>query len=96
MVEYLYNCIRATAGADETIAAVVSNNAGQPITAGIYLVLHYGDNEMLTIDGNYNAESELWEFPLTADFTKNLKGKCWYCFRHYSDQLCFKQPIYFV
>lgn len=94
MLEYLYDAIRVSAGADETIAAVVTNEVGEPITAGVYLVLHTNDTAMVTIDGQYIEDT--WLFTLPADFTKDLKGRCWYCIKHENDQLCFKQPIYFV
>lgn len=94
MLEYLYNAIRATAGANEIIAAKVTDETGAPITAGVQLVLHTKDNTMITIEGEYMEDT--WMFPLSADLTKDLKGRCWYCIRHYDDQLCFQQPIYFV
>lgn len=94
MVEYLYNAIRATAGAENVITAKVTDDTGAPITAGVQLVLHISDNEMIAFEGEYLEET--WMFPIPAEMTKDLKGRYWYCVRHYTDQLCFKQPIYFV
>lgn len=94
MVEYLYNAIRATAGVDNVIAAIVTEESGAPITAGVQLVLHTSDTEMITFEGD--CLDNTWTFIIPAEFTKDLKRRCWYCFKHNSDQLCFKQPIYFV
>ena len=94
MLEYLYNAIRVTAGADEAIAAKVTDEVGEPITAGCQLILYPDDNTMITIEGDYI--DGVWMFSLPADMTKDLKGRCWYYIKHDSEQLCFKQPIYFV
>lgn len=94
MLEYLYNAIRVTAGAEESIAARVTDDKGEPITAGVYLMLYADDDTILTIEGEYIEN--MWMFRLPADFTENLSGRCWYCIKHDGEQLCFKQPIYFI
>ena len=94
MIEYIYDAIKATAGTDETIAAKVSTEAGEPITAGVKLMLYINDNSILTIEGIYLED--VWVFPLSAEHTRDLKGRCWYCIKHDDEALCFKQPIYFV
>ena len=94
MIEYLYDAIRATAGSDIQIAAKVLDDLGQPIADECDLIIHLDDDYMLTIGGDYVEDT--WVFAIPADFTKDLKGKYWYCIKHNSEQLCFKQPIYFV
>ena len=94
MIEYLYNAIRASAGTDLTIAAQVLDSAGNPITEGCELVLHLNDESMLTVDGEFS--NDIWVFIIPAKYTVNLKGRSWYCVKHNDEQLCFKQPIYFV
>lgn len=94
MVEYLYDAIRATAGTDIAIAAEVTDEIGNVITDGCSFVLHIDDNKMISLPG-YCLEG-IFMFEIPADITKDLKGRYWYCIKHYNDQLCFKQPIYFI
>jgi hypothetical protein len=94
MVEYLYDAIRATAGTDITIAAEATDELGNVITDGCSFVLHLDDNKMVSTTGDYFEG--VWSFTIPADITKDLKGRYWYCVKHYDSQLCFKQPIYFV
>lgn len=94
MLEYLYDAIRATAGSDIQIAAKVLDELGNPIVEGCELVLHIDDETMITVGGDYLDGT--WVFPIPAEFTKDLKGRYWYCMKHHNEQLCFKQAIYFV
>ena len=94
MLEYLYDAIRATAGSDIQIAAKVFDDLGNPIVEGCEFVLHIDDETMITVGGDYVDDT--WVFPIPAEFTKDLKGRYWYCMKHHSEQLCFKQAIYFV
>lgn len=94
MVEYLYDAIRATAGVDVTIAAEVTDEIGNVITDGCSFVLHIDDNKMISITGE--CVEGIFAFTIPADITKDLKGRHWYCVKHDDEQLCFKQPIYFV
>lgn len=95
MIEYLYSAIRVTAGANEVVAAQVCDAIGNPITEGCYFVLHLTDNEIAMIKGNCNEEG-IFTFEIPAEVSKNLKGRYWYCIKHYDTEICFKQPIYFV
>lgn len=96
MIEYLYDAIRAHAGNDITIAAVVTDDEGNNITEDCALVLHDKDRETMIakFEGTY-SEGE-WLFLIPADITKGLDGRYWYCVMRKGNALCFKQPIYLV
>lgn len=94
MIEYLYDAIRATAGTNATIAAEATDELGNPISDGCYFVIHIDDNKMISFTGD--CVEGVWVFEIPAEITKDLKGKYWYCIKHNDEQLCFKQPIYFV
>lgn len=94
MIEYLYDAIRATAGTDIVIAARVTQDDGTAITEGCELVIHKNDNTMVSIDGDYQEDT--WFFAIPADVTKGMNGRYMYCIKHYDEQLCFMQPIYFI
>lgn len=94
MIEYLYNAIRASAGTNLTIAANVIDESGNKITEDLELIIHLDDHKMLTVDGYFQQDMMLFEIP--AAMTEGLEGKYWYCIKHLDEQLCFKQPIYFV
>lgn len=94
MVEYLYNCIRATAGQDATIIANIAEN-GEDITAGMTMMLHDADKAMIiNVDGVY--ADGLWHFTIPADATKGRQGKHWYCLQRDGINVCFHEPIYLV
>ena len=97
MVEYLYNCIRATAGSNVEISAIIQDANGADITEGCHIMLFNKDCALLdTIDGAYIAEIGTWQFTLPAEITKGKVGRYWYRICSHSDSLCFKQPIYFI
>lgn len=93
MIEYLYDAIRVSAGTEAVISAKITDNLDYPITEDCRLVIHL-DNSMITVAGEYVDDT--WYFTISADATKDLSGRYWYCFRHEQEQLCFMQPIYFV
>lgn len=94
MVEYLYNCIRATAGQDALIVANIAED-GEDITAGMSLMLHDEDKEMIiTVNGEY--VDGLWNFTIPADATRGREGKHWYCLQRDGINVCFHEPIYLV
>lgn len=97
MVEYLYNCIRATAGDKVEISAIIETDAGEPITEHCHIMLFDKDNLTLlsTIDGQYVEETGLWQFALPAELTAGKLGRYWYRICAREGSLCFKQPIYF-
>lgn len=95
MIEYLYNCIRASAGKDETVCAKLTDTTGAFLTSGCHLMIFDKNEKLLgTIDGMYVDDT--WFFTIPAVLTKGLEGKHWYCVCHENTNLCFKQPIYFI
>lgn len=93
MIEYLYNCIRATAGQDICICAVITDDDGNPIASGCSLMLHNDEEMFSQVNGVYDGEA--WSFDIPAEDTKGLKGRYWYCICKDNTNLCFKTPIYF-
>lgn len=97
MVEYLYNCIRATAGSNVEITAIIQDGSGANITENCHVMLFDKDDTLLiTVDGTYLAELGTWQFTIPAKETVGKKGRYWYRICTHKDSLCFKQPIYFV
>ena len=99
MIEYLYNCIRATAGQNITVDAKITDDSGEALTQSCGFMLHdkNDDKTMLArVDGEYLSEEEMWRFTVPAEVTKGLKGRYWYCICHEDQNVCFKQPIYLV
>lgn len=94
MVEYLYNTIRAVAGQDITIYALITDDDEQVITTGCSLVLYNDEEELVSVDGIYLPESLQWEFTIPANATSGRDGRYWYSVQHNNASLCFKQPIY--
>lgn len=95
MVEYLYDCIRATAGTDIVIAARITDDNDLPITEDCWLMIHeYDGQDIIEAEGDYVDDT--WYYSISAEHTKGLNGHYWYCFKHGDTQLCFKQPIYFI
>ena len=95
MIEYLYDAIRAVAGQDFEVNAVITNPDGTLITEGCFFMLHDGD-EMIRVPGAFDAESSQWSFLIPASSTTGMKGRYEYCVMHDGTNLCFKQPIYLV
>ena len=93
MVEYLHDCIRATAGTDITIVANITLDY-EPISTGCSLIIHITDEDMIMIDGVYS--DGIFSFTVPGEVTKELEGRYWYCFKSGEQQLCFKEPIYFI
>ena len=95
MIEYLYDAIRAVAGQEIDVAAVITDDTDTVITDGCKLMLHI-DEEMLAFDGIYIAETQSWQFTIPAEATAGLKGKYYYCIMRDGINLCFKTPFYLV
>jgi hypothetical protein len=95
MIEYLYDAIRAVAGQDFEVNAVVSNADGSLVSEGCVLVIHDGDR-MIKAPGTYNAESGMWSFIVPSSSTVGMNGRYMYCIMRNNTNLCFKQPIYLV
>lgn len=95
-IEYLYNCIRATAGQDIEIAARITEDSGEAINDSCGLML-YSEDEMITkVDGELVSNEGYWRFILPAEITKGLIGRYYYSIYHNDKTLCFKQPLYLV
>ena len=97
MIEYLYNCIRATSGQDIAIAAEITDTNGDVVTSMCHVMLYSPEEELIaTHDGVYDEENSQWIFTIPAEATKGLQGRYWYCLCHHESNLCFKQPLYLV
>ena len=94
MIEYLYNAIRASAGRDLAITAQITDAEGNPVVEGCSLMLHSDEEHLVEAEGVYLGDQWLFEVPATA--TKNLMGRYGYCICQADNDVCFKQPIYFV
>lgn len=96
MIEYLYDAIRAVAGEDIGVSAVITNELGTAITEDCRLLIHFDDVEMYAADGVYLPDEGLWVFTVPAEITAGRTGRYLYCIQHNNSNLCFKQPIYLV
>ena len=93
--EYLYSALRATAGEDITINAIVTDEEGKAITEGCGLtILDEGSNVIAEVAGTF--ENDSWLFAIPADATKGLTGRHYYRVTKGDASLCFPTPIYFV
>lgn len=93
MIEYLYDAIKVTKGSEGVVVASITNDSGVAIAEDCEMILHAGDS-MITLGGEF--KDDLWHFTIPIEISSELSGRNWYCFRHGDEQLCFKQPIYFV
>lgn len=95
MIEYLYDCIRATSGENLVINAVITETDGTPVENNCALML-YSENEMIgSYEGKHYGRG-VWEFIIPAEITNGLSGRYYYCICERDNKLCFKQPIYFM
>ena len=97
MIEFLYDCIRATADDDTPIVAKITNNDGECITEACHLMLYDNeDNLVAEVMGNFT--DDIWEFVIPQETAKGFRGRYFYCIcdHHSGNRYCFKQPIYFV
>lgn len=99
MIEYLFDCIKATASTDTVITAEITNEEDIPITEGCALMLHDKSGDMIgTYAGIYVEDNNTWYFAIPKEDTAELRGRHMYCICDVNagKNLCFKQPIYFV
>lgn len=97
MIEYLYDAIRATAGQEIVVAAVITDIDDLPITSGCSFSLYDDDRHLQEIDGSFNSDTGEWHFVLPVRLTQTLaKGRYWYCINYEHQSLSFKQPLYLV
>lgn len=97
MIEYLFNAIRARAGAPISIVAAVTDESGNELAEGCRLTLYAPDREtvLFSVPGVYTEDKE-WVFTIDAELTQELDGRYWYCISCFGTPLCFKEPIYLV
>lgn len=95
MIEYLYDTIRAVAGQEMAINAVVVDENQDLIKNDCNFVLHIDDTTMVMTPGEYEGSTGIWTFNVPASATVGLKGRYWYCIQHNNSNMCFMTPIYF-
>lgn len=96
MIEYIYDAIRAVAGQEIGISAVITDATGAAIEDACAFMLHNDTGAVIgMVNGEYLGEGQ-WQFNLPASLTSGLKGRYWYCIQHEDNNLCFMQPIYLV
>lgn len=93
MIEYLYDAVRASAGADITLTAIITDSENQCVEADCALMLHSDDEMIGNFKGDYLGDG-IWSFTIPKEYTN--KGRYFYCICEKTANLCFKQPIYFV
>lgn len=97
MIEYLHDIIRASYGDEINIAAIIKDARGAYITDPCYMMLYDNDNILINIGGVFS--DNVWNFTIPSAITSGLKRSHRYyycvCDKDHND-LCFKQPIYFI
>ena len=93
-IEYLYDCIRATAGEDISICALITDDDGNNITDNCYMRFYDDETELAKIYGAYDGEQ--WLFTIPAEYTKDITGRYWYTIGKDFTDMCFKSPIYLI
>lgn len=91
MIEYIFDCIRATSGEEITIAAKLTNEDGSPITENCSLIFS-GEKEIYRATGLYM--NDMWMFSIPGAITEGLHGRYWYQVAHNNSSLNFKEPVY--
>ena len=95
MIEYLYDTIRAVAGQEFEVNALITNPDGSLVQEGCCFMLHDGER-MIETPGSFMVENGMWSFIVPASATAGMNGRYEYCIMHNGKNLCFKQPIYLV
>ena len=93
MVEILYNAIRAVAGQNIEITVAITE-MNEPVVENCSMTIYNDNEEIITVDGNYLDEINMWQFTIPAEATAGLDGRYWYDIRHNDENLCFKEPFY--
>ena len=98
MIEYIYDCIKASAGTDITIKAVITTNVTDEEVAGQYnLELYDKNDEDIVIYKTYGTVADgIWTFNIPAKITEGLNGRYWYCVKCFDNTICFKEPMYLM
>ncbi len=95
-LEYLYDCVRATAGEGVDITATITDADGSVVKDGCSLALYdsYGAT-IANVDGQYIEETKSWQFSIPASATAKLSGRYFYCVFRNHISMNFQTPIYF-
>lgn len=96
MIEYIYDAIKAVAGQDIDITAIITNEQNEPITSGCCLMFHANGEDMYKAEGVFQSEIGSWVFTIPAEITKGMSGRYEYCIQHNGENLCFRQPFYLI
>ena len=77
MIEYLYDGIRALAGNDLVISAVITDSNGKDITSDVSLVLYDKDRETMlySVAGTYDKETKETTFAIPKEITEGKSGR---------------------
>lgn len=92
MIEVLYDAIKAVAGQPIEITARVTD-VEESVKDNCCFVLHL-DGNMVSVEGTYLEDYDMWKFEIPASATVGYKGKHWYCIQHNGNNLCFMKPVY--
>ena len=97
MVDYLYDVIKAVAGEELQIAAVITDENGADVSEGCVLVLAFGQHAEphAQFDGTFTASNKggFWSFVVPAAATKGER-KLWYKVMKDGESLSFYRPLY--
>ena len=97
MVDYLYDVIKAVAGEELQIAAIITDENGADIDKGCALVLAFGQHAEphAKFDGTFTTSNAggIWSFVVPAAATKG-EHKLWYKIMKDGESLSFYRPLY--
>ena len=95
MIEYIHNAIRATAGDDTPIAAIIRDEVGAIITENCHLQFLDGKKQLIAnIDGAFDGDQ--WQFVIPSALTEGLKGRHYYCIVCDDVILNFRESLYLI
>lgn len=94
MIEYIYDAIRVSSGADFMVEAEVKTADNILITENVKMLISNGKKIVARIDGEFDGE--IWRFNVPSEATEGFSGRYFYCIRKGNEPLCFKEPIYFI
>ena len=98
MIEYIYDCIKASAGTDITIKAVITTNVtDSEIEGKCSLEVYDKDDKDIVIYNTVGTVTDgIWTFIIPAKITEGLSGRYWYCVKYFDNTICFKEPMYLM
>lgn len=95
MIEYIYDAVRATAGEDIVVSAIITDNKGAAITEDCGITF-YGNSKTTAVSGVYYEDLKQWAFIIPANVTEGLNGRYFYTIWQGAKDLCFKKPLYLM